>query len=84
MIAGVQVTMNTFFKTISMVVALYASTAENFIYLVWMSVVVETVILVIYSRFAWIYSRGGVSGSATVQPQILEEDLSSERGGSVV
>ena len=77
--------MNTFFKTISMTVALYASTAENFIYLVWMSVVVETVILVIYSRFAWLYTRGGVSGSEPVQPHLLqEEDLESERGASVV
>ena len=56
MIAGVQVTMNTFFTTISMSLVLYASTPTNFIYLVWMSMVVETVIFVLYSYFSYSYT----------------------------
>ncbi|KAL5267057.1 hypothetical protein ACHWQZ_G004180 [Mnemiopsis leidyi] len=79
MIAGVQVTMNTFFTTISMSLVLYASTPTNFIYLVWMSMVVETVIFVLYSYFAYNYTfhRAGISDKDVAQPQILEEEETS-------
>ena len=72
MIAGVQVTMNTFFTTISMSLVLYASTPTNFIYLVWMSFVVEATIFALYCYFAYTYTfrRGGPSVSAINIPQL--------------